>query len=375
MKNGVKIVLIIVCILIVIVGIIYGVIVLNNKNEEVYITDNDFLYDVAKEYLINQEKETSHDKDMPKFNSFIAYKGFGIQENSNKTEKYAYMWILQENYYSVDNKIHLGTGSSMPYKFTFKDDKVLKYDIPEDGSYYTSSMKNLFPSDVYNKIISYDSSSSGELGKNLRQQLRNYYSEYTETDDTTIITHLETTKFSAIIERNDYENNQLYVKGFSDNTINYTGNFVLKIDENTVLKDNNENIQLSKLKRGEAIVITYTGAIEESDPVRIRKVISISRFYRDKLILMDANHLSSGFIYEFSDEDKEKMSELINRLNFENTTSNQAPTYTFKLNSDEYSIKMFGEIHIEKNNNQEAKLSEEDKKELNALLIKYVQQQ
>ena len=376
MNKNAKIIVLIVCICLLVIGIICGVIMgLNKTNEATYITDKDYLYETAKEYLINQVKESSHDKDMPNFNSFVAYKGFGIQENSDKTEKYAYMWVLQENYYSFDNQIYTSTGSSIPYKFTFKDDKVIKYDIPEDGSQYTSSMKKLFPSDVYNKIISYDSSSRGELGKSIREQLRNYYPEYKETGDTTIISHLDTTTFSAIIERNDYENNQVYVKGFSDNTINYRGNFVLKIDENTVLKDNNENIKLSELKRGETIVITYTGAVEESDPAGIRKVISISKFYRDKLILMDANHLSSDFVYEFSDEDKEKMSELINKLNFENTTTNQAPTYTFKLNGDEYSIKMFGEILIEKNNNQEAKLSEENKKELNSLLMKYVQHQ
>lgn len=374
MKNGVKIALLIVCICI-ITGIIYGLIVLNKKSNDVHITDSEFLYEIAKEYLINQEKETSHDKDMPKFNSFIAYKGFGIQENSEKNEKYAYMWVLQENYYVLNNQLCSSTGSSIPYKFTFKEDKVIKYDIPEDGSNYTSSMKKLFPSDIYNKIISYDSSSSGELGKNIKEQLINYYPEYKESDDTTGISHLDTTKFSAIIEKNDYENNQVYVKGFSDNTINYRGNFILKIDEDTVLKDSNTNIKLSELKRGEAIVITFTGAVEESDPAIIRKVISINKFYRDKLILMDANHLSSGFVYEFSDEDKEKMSELINKLNFENITTNEAPTYTFKLNGDEFAIKMFGEIHIEKNSNQEAKLSEENKKELNSLLAKYVQHQ
>ena len=43
------------------------------------------------------------------------------------------MWIAEESYYVVDNKIISGSGSSMPYKFTFElnDNKVVKYEIPK----------------------------------------------------------------------------------------------------------------------------------------------------------------------------------------------------------------------------------------------------
>ena len=174
MKKGIKIALIIICICAFIIGIAYGVTALNNKSEDVYLTDNEFLYDIAKEYLINQEKETSHDKDMPNFNSFIAYKGFGIQENSDKNEKYAYMWVLQENYYVLNNQLCSSTGSSVAHKFTFKDDKVVKYDIPEDGSYYTSSMKKIFPKDIYNKISQYGNNVR-DLTENIQEQLKEYY--------------------------------------------------------------------------------------------------------------------------------------------------------------------------------------------------------
>ena len=370
MKNGIKIALIIICICIVICGIIYVVIALNKKDKVTYITDNDFLYDIAKEYLINQEKETAHDKDMPNFNSFIAYKGFGIQENSDKTEKYAYMWILQENYYVLNNQLCSSTGSSIAYKFTFKDNKVAKYDIPEDGSHYTSSMKKIFPSDVYNRISQYGNNVD-DLTKKIQEQLKDYYIGIDVNQKNNVVG----TTFAGIVERNDTDNKTIYVKGFKDNDINYKGEFILKISDKTNIGYNRQVLKQEELKRGDTIKILFTSSVLESYPGQIEEVLVITKFDTDKLILLDANHLSSGFVYEFSNEDKEKMSELLNKVDFENTTTNTDHTYTFKLNGDDFAIKMFGEIHIEKNKNQEANLSDEQKKELNNLLMKYVQHQ
>jgi hypothetical protein len=167
----------------------------------------------------------------------------------------------------------------------------------------------------------------------------------------------------------------LYVKGLKDNDINYQGEFILRISDKTNIGYNSQVLKQEELQRGNTIRILFTGSVLESYPGQIDEVLVITKYDSDKLILLDANHLSSGFVYEFSNEDKEEMLKLINELNFENTITDKAPTYNFRLNGDEFAIKMFGEIHIEKNNNQEANLSNEQKKELNNILIKYVQQQ
>ena len=360
MKKGFYIILIIVSICI----IACGVIALNKKDKGVYLTDNEFLYDIAKEYLINQEKETSHDKDMPNFNSFIAYKGFGIQENIDKTEKYAYMWILQEDYYVIDNKLCSSTGSSMAYKFTFKDDKVVKYDIPEDGSRYTSSMKKMFPEDIYNKIISYDSSSSGELGKNIQQQLEEYYKGI----DVSQKNNVAGTTFAGIIERNDTTNNTLYVSGFKDNTVNYTGKFEIKISDKTNITYLSKSLKQEDLKIGDTIKILFQGAVLETYPAQIDEVISITKYDSDKLVLLDAPYKSSGFVYDISKEDKEEISNIIKKSTFTNETCDGIAEYVFNLDNTEYGIEIFNsKVHITKKNT-ETVLNEEDSQKILSIL-------
>ena len=343
MKNRIKIALIIICICVSLIGIIYGLIAINKKDKGVYITDNDYLYDIAKEYLIKQEKETSHDKDMPNFNSFIAYKGFGIQENSDKTEKYAYMWILQENYYVLNNQLCSSTGSSVAYKFTFKNDKVIKYDIPEDGSRYTSSMKNIFPSDIYNKIISYDSSSSGELGKSIKEQLKEYYKGIDISQRNNVLG----TTFAGIIERNDT---------------------ILKISDKTNIGYYSQVLKQEELKRGDTIKILFTGSVLESYPGKIDEVLVITKYDSDKLILLDAPHKSSGFVYEISKEDKEELSNIIKSSTFTNETCDGIAEYVFTLDNIEYGIEIFdNEIHITRNN-EETKLKEEYRQKMLSIL-------
>ena len=364
MKKGIYIILVIVSICI----IACGVIVLANKSKEVYITDNDFLYDVAKEYLINKEKETSHDKDMPNFNSFIAYKGFGIQESSDKTEKYAYMWVLQENYYVLNNQLCSSTGSSIAYKFTFKNDKVVKYDIPEDGGNYTSSMKNIFPRDKYNKIISFDGSSSGELGKSIKEQLKEYYKGIDVNQRNNVLG----TTFAGIIERNDTNNKTLYVSGFKDNDINYTGEFILRISDKTNIGYNSQVLKQEDLNRGDTIKILFTGSVLESYPGQINEVLVITKYDSDELVLLDAPHKSSGFVYGISKEDKEEISSIIKSSIFTNETCDGIADYVFKLDNIKYGIEIFtNEIHITRNN-EETKLTEEYRLKLLSILNNYL---
>lgn len=74
-----------------------------------------------------------------------------------------------------NNEIISGSGSSMAYKFVFDkdEDRVIKYELPMDGSYYVSSIKKMFPRDIAKKVLSFSFSDD-----NLRNQVKQYYSNY-----------------------------------------------------------------------------------------------------------------------------------------------------------------------------------------------------
>ena len=52
-----------------------------------YITDYEWLYDEAIQYLENEIREESDYKSQEDFQVFTDYKGFGIQENDTKNAK------------------------------------------------------------------------------------------------------------------------------------------------------------------------------------------------------------------------------------------------------------------------------------------------
>ena len=145
------------------------------SNKENYITDNEHLYDTAVQYII--DNDTNPEKNEDRYKMFIDYNGFGITEDDNY--RYAYMWISEESYYVVDNKIISGSGSSMPYKFTFElnDNKVVKYEIPKDGNEYASSIKEMYPNDIENKVINYQWKDD-----RLTKKVKKYYSDLKDTN-------------------------------------------------------------------------------------------------------------------------------------------------------------------------------------------------
>ena len=140
------------------------------SNKENYITDYEHLYDTAVQYII--DNDTNPEKNEDRYKMFIDYNGFGITEDENY--RYVYIWIAEESYYIADNKIISGSGSSMPYKFTFElnDNKVIKIETPKDGNEYTSSIKEMYPDDIENKAINFQWKDD-----TLIKEVRNYYSD------------------------------------------------------------------------------------------------------------------------------------------------------------------------------------------------------
>lgn len=174
MKKEIKIILI--C-LVTILLIIVIVLSLNRNKKEYYITDNEYLYDVAINYLREEEYQSNNpDSENDNYHFFFAYDGLGITED--REYKYAYMWILGESYYIENEERQYSSGYSMFFKFTFKDNEVVKYDIPKDGSEYTNSIKKLcLDSKMSNMIINYQSKLSNE------EKANEYYSKVTESSN------------------------------------------------------------------------------------------------------------------------------------------------------------------------------------------------
>ena len=145
------------------------------KSKEHYITDNEYLYDTAVQYMVDHDDNTEKNND--RYKLFVDYNGFGITEDDKY--RYAYMWIAKDAYYVKDDKVISDSGSSMPYKFTFelKNNKVVKYETPEEGNKYISSIKEMYPDDIENKVINYQWKDD-----NLIKEVKEYYSDLEDKD-------------------------------------------------------------------------------------------------------------------------------------------------------------------------------------------------
>lgn len=218
MKNKIKI---FVVLLIIILVIIY----VNNEREK-YIIGNTDLYDKAINYLIENNDSKYINKDNYKL--FITYKPFGITKD--KTNYYAYMWILKESYYTENNIKEEGEGSSVFYKFTFKDNKVIKYDNPKDGSFYNKSLEKLcFNRSMYYKVSNY----KGEL--NLDKEIDEYF-YYLDTNN---------------IQLNDLINeDNLYftIKYYEKDLLVYKDKLILKENDNIIYETEYEYDILNIIK-------------------------------------------------------------------------------------------------------------------------------
>ena len=160
-KKRAWIVSIVIILVLVILG--YTFIKMNSKKT------NTTLYEEAIKYL--QKKNDSKNKNKKDWKVFMSYKGFGIDKEEEY--QYAYMWILEEAYYiNEDGQLQLDTGSVMPYKFTFKDKKVIKYEKPETGENYKTSVGELFPKKISQKILDYKFEELSK--KNIKKIKENY---------------------------------------------------------------------------------------------------------------------------------------------------------------------------------------------------------
>ena len=197
----------VIIILVLIIGIIIGYFMFNKKDNTVWITDYEFLYDKAVDYIAEEITTSGYDKDKEDYMVFTDYKGFGIEEKDNK--KYVYMWILSESYYVEDNTLKSSEGSAMPYRFSVENNEVVGYEIPKDGNLYASSIKEIFPDSIEDKVLSYEIDDS-----NLKEKVKKYYSYLDMTENETNINNkvttisIQETGLSSIAPAKEYTLNQ-----------------------------------------------------------------------------------------------------------------------------------------------------------------------
>ena len=141
-----------------------------NLNEEL-------IYQAIETYLINQEENNKYNN----MKTFISMKTYLIDESSEDITK-VYAWIVESTYYKENNDIIEYGGSSIPYKFTLKKQnntyKVIKHQIPRDGSYYQDDMIDIFPKSVLKQINKVHQDGTIEkLLFDIDRQKNNYYNQ------------------------------------------------------------------------------------------------------------------------------------------------------------------------------------------------------
>lgn len=164
----------IIALAVLIIIVIISVLMDNDKKEH-YIKDSNYLYDLAIEYL-KEKAYQNPDSGKDYFHFFVKYDGLGITEKDN--QKFAYLWVLGEEYYYEDNEIKDGSGYSMFYKFIFEDDKIVNVEDPEDGSHYTESVKKMCPdTKMSNKVLDHAFNLSND------KEVKEYYEKVLDSNN------------------------------------------------------------------------------------------------------------------------------------------------------------------------------------------------
>lgn len=247
-------------ILIIILISIIGYFIYKNNNT-VWITDHEYLYDKAIEYLNKKDTSESYDKNKEGFKIFFDYEPFGIEEKGK--QKIAYMWILEEEHYMENNEIDSGEGGSMPYKFVFENNEVVKYEIPSDGSEYGPSIKRIFPKSIEREVMRFQMDSS-KLRKDIEEYYSNFKTNSTEINANSINSNLSQEDYdgvimNAVIVKVD-EKSMLVLSSDSDSMLASVG----------FLKEGNIGY-----KQGQEIAIYYSGDILTSYPCQLAGIEKI----------------------------------------------------------------------------------------------------
>ena len=156
----------------------------NNTSKVNLVNDSDYLYDEVINFIKEKEFDENPDSNYDDFNVFYSYHGFGVEKKHSY--KYVYMWIYQQSYYIESEEfgggLAISSGSSMPVKAIFKDNKLQDIIYPKDGSEYVSSIKKMFPGIIKYQVLNYDKEKNINKLFNEVEQKKNIYYDYLNLD-------------------------------------------------------------------------------------------------------------------------------------------------------------------------------------------------
>lgn len=210
------------------------------------------------------------------------------------------------------------------------------------------------------------------------------------------INRVDTQTFYACIESiNEYNDGSIHinVKGLEINDINYRGDFTFKVDDNIDMSWRGEKINISDLKEGDNISITFADeTLYDISPTPLQEVLKVQLLedeikkqeneINNKVTTIDiqTTGLSSATPmkkYTLNQEEIYVIFSIIDNLTFSEKTCDGFPTYFIKYNSEEkegfvyYGIEIFeNEYHITSNDNEEAILTNEQKEQLDKIINK-----
>lgn len=156
----------------------------NSKTKINLVSNSDYLYDEVIDYVRSKEFTENPDSKHKDFNVFYSYYGFGIEKNNNY--KYVYMWLYNCSYY-IENEenggaLAISSGSSIPLKAIFKDDKLEEIIYPKDGNEYASSIKKMFPNIIKYQVLNFDKEKNIDKLFNEVENKKNIYYNYLNLD-------------------------------------------------------------------------------------------------------------------------------------------------------------------------------------------------
>lgn len=208
------------------------IIKLSNNNTKVANSNKQKPYEIVRQYLIKKEEENHHigreefATNGDDFKTFIDMAELGIEENGDET--YVYVWALIESY-SVQEEL-TSTGSSMPYKFTIKDNNIIKCEIPEDGEGYAKSIEKIFPKEIRKKMKDSESLVNQEK---LEAEAKKYY-EYLGNNGDFTNTNIEHTTDKLVGKwkpyKAEYKGKEMNLRDVYGSGITYGGELILNKD-------------------------------------------------------------------------------------------------------------------------------------------------
>ncbi len=180
----------------------------NKKNKIDLVNDSNYLYEEVTKFIKEKELKENNDSNYNDFNVFNSYHGFGIEKKHSY--KYVYMWIYQQSYYieskEYGSSLAISSGSSIPVKAIFKNNKLQDIIYPKEGDEYVSSIKKMFPGIIKYQVLNYDKEENINNLFNEVEQQKNIYYDYLNLDMSEIT--INDLIYNDLIFSIEYQNNK-----------------------------------------------------------------------------------------------------------------------------------------------------------------------